>query len=117
MRESELVVDQDLLFWLRSLKDVLREVLGDDRMEGRQHFQFEISVDEDGHQELGASNGAVSFEIAQIRFGEGCTPVSLVIYIDGSFIKHGIPIKPIYGTYQFDIYRLYTLYIPDIYLV
>jgi hypothetical protein len=25
-----------------------------------------------------------------------CVQVSLVIYIDGSFIKHGIPVKPIY---------------------
>ncbi len=33
MRESELDGDQDLLFWLSSLEDVLREVLGDDRME------------------------------------------------------------------------------------
>ncbi len=31
MRESELDGDQDLLFWLRSLEDVLREVLGDGR--------------------------------------------------------------------------------------
>ena len=45
MLESELDGDQDLLFWLHSLEDVLREVLGNDRMEGHQHFQFEISVD------------------------------------------------------------------------
>jgi hypothetical protein len=108
MRESELDGDQDLLFWLRSLEDVLREVLGVDRMEGHQHIQFEISVDEDGRREFGASNGAVSFQIAQIHCGEGCTPVSLVIYIDGSFIKYGIQVKPIYGMYKFDIYRVYT---------
>ena len=108
MLESEQDGDQDLLFLLRSLEDVLREVLGDDRMEGHQHFQFEISVDEDGRREFGASNGAVSFHIAQIRCGEGCTPISLVIYIDGSFIKHGIPVKPIYGMYKFDKYRVYT---------
>ena len=28
--------------------------------------------------------------------GPDCVPLSLVIYIDGSFIKQGIPIKPIY---------------------
>ncbi len=50
IRESDLDGDQDLLFWLRSLEDVLREVLGDERMEGRQLFQFEMSVDEDGHR-------------------------------------------------------------------
>ncbi len=103
MRESELDGDQDLLFWLCSLEDVLRGVLGDDRMEGHQHFQFEISVDEDGRRDFWASNGAFWFQIAQIRCGEGCTPVSLVIYIDCSFIKHEIPVKPIYGMYTCDI--------------
>ncbi len=77
-------------------------------MDGHQHFQFEISVDEERHREFGASNGAVSFQIAQIRCGEGCTPVSLVIYIDCSLIKHRIPVKPIYGMYKCDIYRVYT---------
>ena len=43
----------------------------------------------------------VPFQIAQIRCGEGSVPVSLVIYIDGSFIKHGIPVKPIYGTHTY----------------
>ena len=99
MRESDADGDQDLTFWLRSLEEVLKEVLGDERMAGHQHFSFEMSETEDGELELGASNGAVSFQIAQIRCGEGCVPVSLVIYIDCSFIKHGIPVKPIYGMY------------------
>ncbi len=30
MRESDLVGDQDLTFWLRSLEDVFREIIGDD---------------------------------------------------------------------------------------
>jgi hypothetical protein len=36
MRESDLDGDQDLTFWLRSLEDVLREILGDERMDGHQ---------------------------------------------------------------------------------
>ena len=107
MRESDRDGDQDLTFWLRSLEEVLKEVLGDERMAGHQHFSFEMSESEDGHREFGASNGAVSFQIAQIRCGEECVPVSLVIYIDGSFIKHGIPVKPIYGMYVV-IYMVYT---------
>ncbi len=50
-----------------------------------------------GKRQFGASNGAVSFQLAQVLCGPYCVPVSLVIYIDGSFIKHGIPVKPIYG--------------------
>ena len=32
------------------------------------------------------------------RVGEGTVPLAIVIYIDGSFIKHKIPVKPIYVT-------------------
>ena len=97
MRESDLDGDQDLPFWLRSLEDVVREIIGDERMDGHQEFSFEISRTEEGERQFGASHGAVSFELAQVRCGPDCVPVSLVIYIDGSFIKHGIPVKPIYG--------------------
>ena len=64
MRESDLDGDQDLTFWLRSLEDVLREILGDERMDGHQAFRFEMSRTEDGERQLGASNGAVSFQLA-----------------------------------------------------
>ena len=32
------------------------------------------------------------------RAGEGTVPLEIVVYIDGSFIKHKIPVKPIYVT-------------------
>ncbi len=96
MRESDLDGDQDLPFWLRSLDDVLRGILGDERMDGHQEFRFEISRTEDGARRFAASIGAVSFQLAQVPCGPGCVPVSLVIYIDGSFTQHGIPVKQIY---------------------
>jgi hypothetical protein len=111
MRESDLDGDQDLTFWLRSLEDVLREILGDERMDGHQDFRFEMSRTENGERQFGPSNGAVSFQLAQVRCGPDCVPVSLVIYIDGSFIKHGIPVKPIYGSlYIYSIYMVYTIH-------
>ncbi len=72
-------------------------MLGDERMAGHQHFSFEMSETVDGERELGASDSAVSFQIAHLRCGDERVPVSLIIYIDGSFIKHEIPVKPIYG--------------------
>ena len=33
-----------------------------------------------------------------VRVGAGTVPLAIVIYIDGSFIKHSIPVKPIYIT-------------------
>jgi hypothetical protein len=67
---------------------------------------------ETGEREFGASNSAVSFQLAQVRVGAYCVPVSLVIYIDSSFIKHWIPVKPIYGISV--ILLLYVCYTPVI---
>ena len=30
--------------------------------------------------------------------GEGIVPLAIVVYIGGSFVKHKIPVKPIYVT-------------------
>ena len=32
------------------------------------------------------------------RVGEGIVPLAILMYIDGSFVKHKIPVKPIYVT-------------------
>ena len=58
-------------------------------------MRFEINI-QDGERRIGAANSGLSFQSAQARVGPDCTPLSLVVYIDGSFIKQGIPIKPIY---------------------
>ncbi len=62
----------------------MREILGDDRMDGHQEFKFEISRTEEGERLFGASNEAVSFQLAQVLCGPDCVPVSPVIYMDGS---------------------------------
>jgi hypothetical protein len=68
------------------------------------HFSFEMIVNEDGE----CVYSAVSFQIAQVRDGPDCASVSLGIYIDGIFIKHGIPVKPIYGKLNTNIILSYT---------
>jgi hypothetical protein len=37
-----------------------------------------------------------TFQLAQIDVGPGEMPISIVLYIDGTFIKRSIPIRPIY---------------------
>ncbi len=32
------------------------------------------------------------------RVSEGTVPLAIVVYIEGSFVKHKIPVKPIYVT-------------------
>ena len=89
---------QDNTFVKRKVAKVLTELLSDERMAGRQHFGFKLSTDANGERVLGGdANGSLSFELAQFRLGPGTVPISIVLYIDATFIKHGIPIRPIYS--------------------
>jgi hypothetical protein len=66
-------------------------------MAGRQYFGFKVSTDVKGGRVLGGNaNGSLSFELAQLSVGPGTVPISIVLYIDATYIKHGIPILPIY---------------------
>ena len=89
---------QDNTFVKRKASKVLMELLSDERMAGHQHFGFKLSTDANGDRVLGGdANGSLTFELAQIRVGPGTVPISIVLYIDATYIKHGIPIRPIYS--------------------
>ncbi len=76
----------------------MTELISDERMAGRQHFGFKLSTDANGERVLGGdANGSLSFELAQFQLGPGTVPISIVLYIDATFIKQGIPIRPIYS--------------------
>ena len=86
---------QDNTFVKRTVAKVLTELISDERMAGRQHFGFKLSTD--ARVLGGDGNGSLSSELAQFRLGPGTVPISIVLYIDATFIKHGIPILPIYS--------------------
>jgi hypothetical protein len=82
----------------KEISSVLMELISDERMVGRQHFGFKLRKDAKGNRVLGSdANGSVSFELAQIAVGPDRVPISIVLYIGGTYIKHGIPILPIYS--------------------
>jgi len=88
---------QKLELFKRPAEKVLRELMADVRLAGCQHFAFKEYLDPHGNRLFaGHSNGSVTFQLAQIRVGADKVPVSLVIYIDETYIKKGIPIRPIY---------------------
>jgi hypothetical protein len=94
---------QKLELFKRPAEMVLRELISDIRLAGCQHFAFKEYLDPHGNRLFaGHSNGSVSFQLAQLRIGEGKVHVSLVIYIDATYIKKGIPIRPVSRT----IYRI-----------
>ncbi len=96
MRESSLDGNQDLTFWLRSCLETGEWTV-------TSIFSFEMIANEVGEREFSASNSAVSFQIAQVRGGPDCVSVSLMIYIDGSFIKHGIPVQFLSNQYTVNL--------------
>ena len=90
---------QKLELFKRPAEKVLRELISDIRLAGCQYFFFKEYLDPHGNRPFaGHSNESVSFQLAQLRIGEGIlkVPLSLIIYIDATYIKKGIPIRPIY---------------------
>ncbi len=89
--------EQVLEMFMRPSEKVLRELMADVRLAESQHFAFHEYKDPRGNRLFaGHSNGSVSFQLAQIHVGEDKVPVSIVLYIDGTYLKKGIPIRPVY---------------------
>ena len=98
--------EQDVRFFKRRVEVVLRELLADERLEGCQHFAFKEYKNPKGERILGGhANGSITFQLAQLKVGPGKVPISIVLYIDATFIKRGIPIRPIYceSVYDFNV--------------
>jgi hypothetical protein len=92
---------QDVCFFRRPVLKVLRELMGDARLAGHQYFAFKEYKDPVTGERIVSCNadGSVTFQIAQLLVGQDKVPVSIVLYVDGSFIKRGISIHPIYREY------------------
>ena len=87
--------------------------MSDPRLGGCQHFTFKEYKDASGARIIGGhANGSVSFQLDQLRVGKDTVPISIVLYIDGSLIKQGIPISPVYSelTCYIGAYIPYMLY-------
>ena len=78
-------------------------VVADERLEGCQHYAFREYKYSKGESIIsGHANGSVSFPIAQAHAGPGKVPISIVLYIDVTFVKRGIPMRPIYCKLVYD---------------
>jgi hypothetical protein len=70
----------------RPAEKVLRELIGDLRLAGHQHFAFQEYNDPHGNRQFaGDANGSVSFQLAQTKIGIDKVAVSIVLYIDCTF--------------------------------
>ncbi len=81
----------------RPIETVMRELIGDMSLSGKQHYAFQEYKDPHGNRLFaGDANGSVSFQLAQVKIGQHKVPVSIVIYIDGTFLKK----RNLYGEYS-----------------
>ncbi len=84
--------------FMRPIEKVLRELIADLLLAGCQHFAVHEYKDPCCNRLFaGHANGSLSFQLAQMKVGKGKVPVSIVLYIDGTFLKKGIPIRPVYS--------------------
>ena len=77
-----------------------------------QHSAFKEYKNSEGSRILACdANGSVTFQLAQIEVGPGKVPISVVLYIDGTFIKRGNSIRPVYRTklYNMLYYMQYNM--------
>ena len=91
--------EQDLKFYLMDIKSVFTDLLADSRLQNHQFFQFQEYKDERNVRLVGEANGSLAFQSAAAKIGPGKVPLSIVVYIDGTYIKNGIDVRPIYGEY------------------
>ncbi len=82
--------EQVLEMFKRPVEKVLRELMADMCLAGCQHFAFQGYKDPRGNRFLaGHSNGSVSFQLAQPKVDEDKVSVSIVLYIDSTYLKKG----------------------------
>ena len=83
---------------------VLQDLLADERLKDGQFYAFKEYKNANRDRILGGhANGSVSFQIAQTQVGQGKVPIPIVLYIDATFIKRGLPTRPICSEFIYDI--------------
>ena len=87
----------DVTFVKRKLEKVLRELMADPLLAGH-GFKLQANPRRERIYACEA-NGSVAFQLAQLSMGPDTVPMALVAYIDGTFMKRGIGIRPIYCEY------------------
>ena len=76
-----------------------RELLSNERLAGHQHFGFKLynnSQDSDSSVLACDANGSVTIHFNQISVGPDTGPISIVLYVNVTFIKRDIPNRPVY---------------------
>ena len=85
--------NQDLVFIMREPEDVFGELMSDPSASVAQYYQYEEYVGPEGYR-VHHANGTLSFQYAQKRAGQGVCPLSIVLYVDGTFGRKDVSYRP-----------------------
>lgn len=95
--------DQELIFLLLNLEAVVQDLLCDERLEGHQVYGFQVYTDSRGVRVCSEGNGSLSFQAASAKIaalsGPRKVPLSLVLYLDGTFVLSNVDVKVLYCEY------------------
>ena len=89
------IINMHTELFMRPVEKVLRELMADIRLAGCQHLHFTSTRTSVATDVLQGTPTDQYLSISQIQVGEGTVPVSIVLYIDGTYLKKGIPIRPV----------------------
>ena len=90
---------QDLRMYTRRLRNVIGELTRDTRFDGHMAMGFEPTYEADGERSFGPAAGGVWFQLTAGTIQVGNVLLAIVLFIDGSYIKQHISVKPVYRKY------------------
>lgn len=92
---------QSLVFYYRSLYQVVKDLLSNPRFAGRQYTQFEVSTNGLGKRSFGDFNTGEIYQAAQIKAGPDASPVPIFLSADKTYVLKDISVHPIIGMIVF----------------
>jgi hypothetical protein len=88
---------QDLKMYTRGIEQVASEIFSDPRFKGSMTFTFVPTFDEEGRRTFGSAMGGVWAQYHARAIVDGVEVLLvLAIYIDASYVKVNLTVKPIY---------------------
>ena len=103
--------NQDLKMYTRDCKQVASEIFSDPRFKRALTFNFVPTFDDEGRRTFGSAMGGVWAQFhARVVIDGVEVLLVLAIYIDASYVKVNLTVKPIYCTYciEFQIAQAVT---------
>ena len=88
---------QELTLVLRNPVQTFLDLFRDPRANGHQYYSAETYTNEHNEPVFYHSNGCLSYQQAQLEAGPGVTPVSCILYCDGTFSETSKEFRTVYG--------------------